>query len=249
MTSRAPRTLAVALAVALTLPLVACSDERNSTLRVLAAASLTDAFADLAARFELEHPAIDVELSFASSTSLAEQAADGAPGDVLATADPTAMDVAVTGGVVTDPARFATNRMVLVTPPDNPAGVASPADLAGTAWVRCADAVPCGRAALALLARLGVADDPVSLEEDVRSALEKVTAGEADAALVYATDAVAAGDDVASIPVADAGAAATTYLIAQLTQARSPEAATDFVDLVTGPEGRRVLGGAGFGTP
>lgn len=241
--------LPLLLALVLALPLAGCGDDEGKTLRVLAAASLTDVFTGLATQFEEEHPGVEVALSFGSSTSLAEQAADGAPGDVLATADPTAMEVAVNGGVVDDPTRFATNRLVIVTPTDNPADVTSLATLAGSTWVRCADAVPCGRAARTVLDRAGVDAEPVSLEEDVRSALEKVTAGEAEAALVYATDATAAGDDVARFPVAGADAAANSYLIAPLDQARAPEAAAQFLDLVTGPQGRLALADAGFTAP
>ena len=126
----------------------AAARARRGELTVLAAASLTDVYEDLAEGFEAEHD-VDVTFSFGSSTDLAEQAADGAPGDVLATADETSMQVAEDAGVTGDVSPFATNVLVIVTPPDNPAGIESLDDLEGATWVRCADEVPCGRVARA----------------------------------------------------------------------------------------------------
>jgi molybdate transport system substrate-binding protein len=248
MTGRARRVTSAALVGAL-LPLAGCSDDEHTTLDVLAAASLSDVFTDLGKQFETDHHDVDVDFSFGSSTDLAEQAADGAPGDVLATADATAMSVAEDAGVVTDPATFATNVLVIVTPPDNPAGITSLEDLDGATWVRCADDVPCGRIAIAVLDDAGVDAQPASLEEDVRATLDKVVSGEADAGLVYASDAVAAGDEVTAIPIAGAEAELTSYLIGALDQSEDPDLAQEWVDLVTGPEGQAALTDAGFGSP
>ncbi|GAA1868229.1 molybdate ABC transporter substrate-binding protein [Myceligenerans crystallogenes] len=225
----------------------ASGDERS--LQVLAAASLTEVFTDLGEEFEAAHDGVDVEFSFGSSTDLAEQAADGAPGDVLATADEAAMTVAADAGAAVGPAIFATNTLVIATAPGNPAGIESLADLAGTTWVRCADEVPCGRAAVALLEDAGVPAEPASLEEDVRATLDKVTSGEADAALVYATDAVSAGGSVDAIEIEGADAARNAYAVAPLAQAADADLARAWIDLVTGPEGRAALAGAGFGQP
>ena len=93
--------------------------------------------------------------------------------------------------------------LTIVTPADNPAGIESLDDLEGATWVRCADEAPCGKVAAAVLADNGITAEPASLEEDVRATLDKVVSGEADAGLVYATDAVAAGDDV--VAIADPG--------------------------------------------
>lgn len=224
------------------------SGDDGGTLTVLAAASLTDVFAELAEKFEADHQGVDVEFSFGSSTDLAEQAADGAPGDVLATADATAMAVAEEAGAVADPATFATNVLVVVTPPDNPADITSLADLDGATWVRCADDVPCGRVALAVLEDAGIDAEPASLEEDVRATLDKVISGEADAGLVYASDAVAADDDVTTVPIDGAEAQLTSYLVGALEQAEDGDLAQDWVDLVTGPDGQAALAQAGFGT-
>ena len=229
--------------------LTGCSDDGTATLRVLAAASLTDVFTELAEQFEADHEGVDVELSFGSSTDLAEQAADGAPGDVLATADATAMAIAEDAGVVAVPETFATNGLVIVTPPDNPAGIATLDDLAGATWVRCADEAPCGRIALAVLGSLGIDTEPDSLEEDVRATLDKVISGEADAGLVYASDAAGAGDDVTTIPVEGAEEHLASYHVGAQDQADDAGRAQEWVDLVTGADGRSALTDAGFGPP
>lgn len=238
------------LCVALLVPLAGCGEEER-TLRVLAASSLTDAFTDFAATFEADHPGVDVQLSFGSSTDLAEQAADGAPGDVLATADQESMAVAEDAGVARDSVRFATNHLVIVTPPGNPERIESLSDLAGLTWVRCADEVPCGRAATRLFEAAGIHDppEPASLEEDARSTLDKVLAGEADAAIVYASDSAAAGDGVTTVEVPAADRAASSYFIAVLSQADEPELAEEFWDDVQLDHGRAALAEAGFGLP
>ncbi len=250
--TRARRTLALLVLAA---PLAACagsngpgSAPEERTLTLLAAASLTEVYSTLGGTFE-EQPGVEVDASFGSSTDLAESAADGAPGDVLSTADETSMAIAEDVGAVGASEVFATNTVVVAVPADNPAGITSLDDLTGTTWVRCADEVPCGRAALALLGPAGVADDPVSLEEDVRSALEKVTSGEADAALVYASDAVAAGDTVETVEVPGADDQPTSYYLGVTEQAADPELAQAWVDLVLSDEGRAALEDAGFGTP
>ncbi|GAB4083555.1 molybdate ABC transporter substrate-binding protein [Myceligenerans cantabricum] len=221
----------------------------DDTVQVLAAASLTDVFTELGARFEAEHDGVDVELSFGSSTDLAEQAADGAPGDVLATADEDSLRIATDAGAAVDPTVFATNVLVIATPPDNPAGIGSLGDLVGTTWVRCADQAPCGKVARAVLDGHGITAEPASLEEDVRATLDKVVAGEADAALVYATDAVAAGDAVTAVPVPGAERDKNSYLIAALDQPGDAGLAAEWIDFVTGPEGQEVLTEAGFSGP
>ncbi len=248
------RAAASASVLLLVLPLAACGggdesgDDGGGELTVLAAASLTDVYEDLAEGFESEHD-VDVTFSFGSSTDLAAQAADGAPGDVLATADETSMQVAEDAGVTGEVTTFATNVMVIVTPPDNPAGIESLDDLEGTTWVRCADEVPCGRVARAVLEDNGVTAEPASLEDDVRATLDKVISGEADAGLVYASDAVAAGDDVATVEIPGAEEQLTSYFVATLEQSEDADLAREWVDLVTSEEGRQALTDAGFTLP
>ena len=252
------KSLATVLALGLLVPLAGCGDDDDgnggdggggsSELTVLGAASLTDVFEALGATFEADNDA-EVTFSFGSSTDLAEQVADGAPGDVLATADETSMTVAEDAGVTGDVETFATNVLVIVTPPDNPAGIESLDDLADATWVRCADEVPCGRVALGVLEDNGVTAEPASLEEDVRATLDKVVSGEADAGLVYATDAVAAGDGVNTIEIPGAESQLTSYFMTTLEQSEDSDLAQEWVDLVLSDEGRQALEEAGFGSP
>ncbi len=248
---------ALSLALILPLSLTGCggsddtdagADADGGKLTVLAAASLTDVFEELATGFEAEHD-VDVTFSFGSSTDLAEQVADGAPGDVLATADEASMTLAEEAGVTGDVETFATNVLTIVTPTDNPADIESLADLEGATWVRCADEVPCGKVALAVLADNKITAEPVSLEEDVRATLDKVTSGEAEAGLVYATDAVAAGDTVQTVEIPDADTEATSYFTTTLEQSENTALAADWVAWVTSDEGQAILEQAGFGRP
>ncbi len=221
----------------------------SSELTVLAAASLTDVFEDLATEFESAHDGTTVTFSFGSSTDLAEQVADGAPGDVLATADETSMQLAEDAGVTGDVSTFATNVLTIVTPADNPAGIESLDDLEGTTWVRCTDEAPCGKVAAAVLADNDITAEPASLEEDVRATLDKVASGEADAGLVYATDAVAAGDDVVAVPIPGAESQLTSYFTTVLEQSVDADLAQQWVDFVASDEGLAILDRAGFGAP
>ena len=242
--------LPLCAAVLALLPLAACSDEEDTTLTVLAAASLTETFEELATRFEADHPGVEVELAFDSSATLAQQALEGAPADVLATADTATMDGAA-DALATEPRVFAGNTMVLVTPRANPAGITGFRDLADgdVTWVACVETAPCGQVARALLDANGVTTEPASLEVDVKAVLARVRADEADAGLVYATDARAAADEVESFTVPQAAEHVTRYPIATLDQSDSPDLGRDFVDLVLSDEGRQVLADAGFDRP
>ncbi len=215
-------------------------------LEVLAAASLAEAFQPMETDFEEEHPDVDVQVVTGSSTDLAEQAADGAPGGVLATADEASMAIAADAGVVDgDPTTFATNRLVLVTRPGNPKGIRRLADLGKGTWVRCADEVPCGRLAVEALEEAGARSEPASLETDVKATLDRVLTGEADAALVYATDARSAGGAVETVALESD--LVTSYPIAALEA--GGEAASEWVDFVVSDDGRRILRDHGFATP
>lgn len=221
-------------------------------LTVLAAASLTETFTGLGKELERRHPGTAPRFSFGASSTLAAQAAQGAPADVLATADLRTMQVAVNAGVVMgEPVVFASNRLVIAVPPGNPATVRSLADLArpGVKVAVCAERVPCGAATERALAQAGVRLAPVTLERDVRAVLTKVLLDEVDAGLVYATDVRAAGDRVRAIPLPEAAGAVNEYAVAVLRQAPNPFAARAFVDLVQSDAGRSALTRAGFVVP
>ena len=248
------RTTALVMALVATLPLSACGEDADGSdgvrLTVLAAASLTEPFTTIAEAFEAGHDGVTVELAFDSSATLAQQVVDGAPGDVLATADAATMRTAVDAGAVADgPEVFATNVAVLVTPAANPAGITSIADLDDSAvtYVACVDSAPCGTVAAALLEAAEVSHPPASLEVDVKAVLARVTSDEADAGIVYATDAVTAGDAVTAFEIDGADAHRNAYPIATLEQSAHSDLAGEFLDYVRSADGRRALSEAGFG--
>jgi molybdate transport system substrate-binding protein len=226
--------------------------DSERTLTVLAAASLTESFTALGDRFEQRHPAVRVRFSFDSSATLAEQAVQGAPADVLATADRRTMQRAVTGGAVAgDPVVFASNTPVVVVPADNPAAITSLDDLDAEAvsYVVCVATAPCGAIADRVLADHGIDTPPRSREVDGKAVLTKVRLGEADAGLVYATDAHAAGNRVTTVPVPHADRYRTSYPAAGLAASGHPALAHQWLDLLASPAGRGVLTDAGFSTP
>jgi molybdate transport system substrate-binding protein len=249
-----PKLLAVA--AALPLAMASCSSDNSgsdqSTLTVLAASSLTEAFTTLEAQYESDHPAVDVVFSFDSSATLAQQVTQGAPADVIATADEDTMETVTDSGDAADtPKIFATNTMVIVAPPDNPAGVQDVSDLAdpGVKVSLCDETAPCGNTAKEVLALDHVAVTPVSFEPDVKSVLTKVTLGEVDAGIVYASDAKTAGQDVSTVPLKNADQVINNYPIVVIKDAPQPSAAQDWIDLVRSSAGQKVLAADGFGPP
>ena len=246
------RRLAPVLALLL-VPVAGCGQEDgDTTLTVYAAASLTAAFEQVAEDFEAEHDGVDVELSFGGSSDLVTQIQEGAPADVFASADTTTMDALVDADLVgAGPQVFATNTLEIAVPPGNPAGVATVQDLAepGLQLVVCAPEVPCGAAAQRVAEAAGVTLAPVSEEQSVTDVLGKVTSGEAEAGLVYATDVRAAGDDVEGIEFPESGDVVNTYPIAPVDGSDETDLADEFVAFVLGGTGQRVLADAGFGSP
>lgn len=245
--------VAMAGALALLVSATACgSDDTSSSddkLVVLAASSLTEAFGDLEKTYESEHEGIDVQISYDSSSVLASQVMEGAPADVLATADEETMQSVVDEDLVDgDPHEFAQNTLTIVTPPDNPAGIKGVEDLADpdVKLAVCVPDAPCGDAANRLLKLDKVDATPATEEENVKAVLTKVTLGEVDAGLVYVSDAQAAGDDVAMIATTNASEVVNSDPIAVLTVASDSEAAQDWVDLVLSDQGQRVLKSYGF---
>ncbi|MFF5257696.1 molybdate ABC transporter substrate-binding protein [Actinomadura viridis] len=252
---------AMAAAVALAAPILAgCGDagkapsgEGARTLSVFAAASLTEPFTALAGTFESAHPGVKVRFNFAGSSTLARQITQGAPADVFAAASPATMKPVVDAGRVPGgrTAVFARNRLVIAVPKDDPARVRSLGDLArpGLKVVLCARQVPCGDAAVKSLDAAGVRVRPVSQEQDVKAVLTKVRMGEADAGLVYRSDARTAAGQVRGVEFPEAAKAINDYPIAALSEAPQPGLAADFVRLVQSGQGRAALTRAGFEAP
>ncbi|WP_022882508.1 molybdate ABC transporter substrate-binding protein [Gryllotalpicola ginsengisoli] len=222
------------------------------TLTVFAAASLTATFDRLGARFEKAHPGVTVDFDYDGSSTLVQQLAQGAPADVFASADEKNMQAAVAQKSISGtPVDFATNILEIATPPGNPAGIRSFADLAkpGVKVVVCADGVPCGNATEQVEKNTGVTLSPVSEEQSVTAVLAKVESGDADAGLVYVTDVTAAGSKVDGVRFPEASDVVNTYPIAVTEGTKQEALAKQFVDFVTSAAGQKVLRAAGFGAP
>jgi molybdate transport system substrate-binding protein len=221
-------------------------------ITVFAAASLTEAFTELGERFEADHPGTRVDFNFGASSALVQQLIQGAPADVFASADQATMDQLVAADLAAStPVTFARNALTILVEDGNPEGIEGLADLAAPdlAVVLCAPQVPCGKYAAQVLAAAGISVTPRSLEENVKGVVTKVTIGEADAGIVYVTDAIAAGDETDRVDVPADQNAVATYPISSLAAAPNAEVADAFVDLVTGTEGRSALEDFGFTTP
>ncbi|MDM4718944.1 molybdate ABC transporter substrate-binding protein [Micromonospora sp. WMMA1363] len=224
----------------------------DGTVTVFAAASLTESFTRIGRDFEAANPGVTVVFNFAGSSALATQVTVGAPADVFAAAAPQNMaTVAEAGALDGEPAVFARNQLVIAVASGNPQGVRGPAHLArrNLKVALCAQQVPCGAAARTALDAAGITLTPVTLEQNVKGALSKLTLGEVDAALVYRTDVHAAGADVTAVEFPDSAAAVNAYPIAVLADAPNPEGARAFVAYVRSAPARAVLIEAGFQGP
>ncbi len=220
----------------------------SATITVMAAASLTEPFTELAATFEDEHPGVTVDLVFDGSSTLATQLVEGAPADVFASASKATMTEVADAGLTTDPAPFTGNQLTIAVPADNPAGITSLQDLArpGVAVVVCAPEVPCGALARAVLDAASLDITPVSEEQNVKGVVTKLTTGAADAGLVYVSDVKAEGDALTAVALPDAGVATTNYYIGVLDGSKHRALADEFLALVYTAQAREVLQAAGF---
>jgi molybdate transport system substrate-binding protein len=259
-----PRRLAIALS--LVAGATACANATGSganttTLTVLAAASLNSVFPKIAAEFSKAHRDVSIRFSFAGTDALVVQIEQGSPGDVFAGASAEYGDKLAKESLVETPRALATNRLVLVVPPSNPAGIGSPKDLARpeTKLVVGAETVPIGTYTRKVLANLGhlygvsyspaVLANIVSNEDNVEGVLTKVRLGEADAGLVYVTDARAAGDAVRALQLPAQAQAIAVYPIAVVRASPHRELGRQFVRFVLESVGQRLLAEAGFGPP
>ena len=221
----------------------------SGSINVDAASSLTEAFDALKQKFEAEHGATTINITYGASSDLATQIDQGAQVDVFAAASTSAMDGL--GDQAVDPTNFVTNILEIAVPPGNPAAVESVADLArsGVKVALCDPAVPCGAVAQEVFGNAGITVHPAANLADVKSVLAAVESGEVDAGLVYVTDVRAAGDEVEGVPIPADVNASTTYPIAVLKDAGNPDLAQAWVDFVLSPAGTGVLTDAGFGRP
>lgn len=230
--------------------------EEPGEVTVFAAASLREAFEDLAKTFESRSPGVKVRVNLAGSQELRTQIENGARADVFAAADQKHMAALVKAGLVTPPRVFARNTPVVIVPGDNPAGVGSFEELPrASKLVIGVPEVPIGAYALAILDRTDadfrkkVLANVASRELNVRQVLAKVSLGEADAGIVYRTDALAGKGKVAIIEIPAKVNVIAEYPIAVLSRATRPAAARAFVDLLLSAEGQKRLTAAGFVAP
>lgn len=246
--------LAVAILAVAALAVVGCTAPGGAerTLTVFAAASLEEPLQQIADRLEQQQPGLDIALSVDGSASLVAQVGEGAPADILATANQETMDRAVHEGLTDgEPQVIATNRLALAVPRGNPADVRGIEDLQrpGLRVVLCAPGVPCGDAAATLADRAGITLTPVSEESSVSGVLTTITTGEADAGIVYTTDIARSDGKAQQVPIPEELAVRTTIPIAQVRGARNPDAARAFLDAATSEDGQSILAAHGFGPP
>lgn len=223
----------------------------GTTLTVFAAASLTESFDELEATFESQHEGVDVLLEYGGSSTLGEQIVQGAPADVFASASTKTMDIVTAAGKgAGDPVVFASNLLTIVTPPGNTSvtGIESLAD-ADLTVVLCDSAVPCGATADAMFEGASIAPSVDSREPDVKSVLAKVESDDADAGVVYATDAQASGEKVREVTIPAQQNKSTTYPIVAIAGTSRSALAADWIALVTGVDGQAVLKEHGFSSP
>jgi molybdate transport system substrate-binding protein len=276
---RVPRLLLVALVAVAVIAAAGCGDDDGSSaltaspattvagstgaptaaatavegdITVFAAASLSAAFTEIGTAFAEMHPDAKATFSFDASSALVQQITRGAPADVFASADTATMDRLTAAGLNgSDPVVFATNSLEIIVGPGNPKGIDGLADLAEPELkvVLCAPEVPCGRYAALSLQRAGVSVTPASLEQNVRGVVTKVTAGEADAGIVYATDVKAAGGKAAGVEIpADVNVVAE-YPVASVKTSDEADIDQAYIAFLTGSEGQAILAKYGFGAP
>jgi molybdate transport system substrate-binding protein len=222
----------------------------SGSITVSAAASLTDVFTRMGADFQNANRRTTVTFNFAASSTLASQIQGGAPADVFASADGANMQKVVTTGQVTsDPVDFTANRLTIVVKKGNPKGVKALGDLPKLGVVSlCAAAVPCGKYATQMLNQDGVTipSDKITLGQDVKATLAVVQNGDADAALVYVTDAKAAGNTLTEVPIAASLNVLAIYPIAPIASSRNAKLAKAWIEYVLSPVGQRTLARYGF---
>jgi molybdate transport system substrate-binding protein len=255
----------VLLLIALVTALAACGkddDAHTGDVTVFAAASLADAFMEMGDAFEAANPDASARFNFAGSSALAAQIIEGAPAGVFVSANAAQIDKVAAEGLAGEVIELLENELVIVVPAGSDM-VTGMAGLAadGLLLVLAAPDVPAGQYARESIALAGataeygvgfadaVLANVVSEEPDVRATLARLQLGEADAAIVYRTDALAAGDEVRIVEIPPAYTVRAEYFITVLADASNPEAAAAFVAFATGPEGAAVLERYGFLPP
>jgi len=219
---------------------------------VFAASSLTESFTEIANAFKVENLDANVVLTFAGSGDLVTQIGEGAPADVFASADDANMTKLTDAGEAAgEPVSIATNTMEIIVEKGNPKGITGVADLAepDLLVVLCADTVPCGKSAAKVLEDAAVTVTPVSLEDKVKGVVTKVTAGEADAGIVYVSDVNAAGDTASGVEIPADINVINNYPVVVTKEAANPFGAQTFIDFVGSDAGQAIMAKYGFLAP
>jgi molybdate transport system substrate-binding protein len=230
------------------------SPKLSGSITVSAAASLTEAFTKMGADFQKLNKGTTVTFNFAASSTLAQQIQGGAPADVFASADGANMQKLVTGGqVTTDPIDFASNLLTIVVKPGNPKNVKGLADVPNVGVVSmCASTVPCGKYAAQMFSQDGItppAADKTTLGQDVKATLAAVTTGDADAGIVYVSDAKSAGKTVQQVKIPGSLNVVAIYPIAPIASSQNSALANAWVKYVTSLAGQKTLKSFGFLPP
>jgi molybdate transport system substrate-binding protein len=221
-------------------------------ITVFAAASLTDSFNEIGSAFTKANPQAHVKFSYDASSALVQQINQGAPADVFASADQANMSkLTKAGNNGSAPVVFATNLLGIIVAPNNPKGIKGVEDLGNPALkvVLCADGVPCGTYAKQILDAAHVTVKPVSYEQNVKGVVTKVTAGEADAGIVYVTDVAAAGSKASGVDIPKDINVIAQYPIASTKTSKNTAVDQAFINFVLGSDGQAILAKYGFLPP
>ena len=231
---------------------VGAAPKPSGEITVFAASSLTESFDAIAKQFEKKYPGVTVKFNYDASSNLATQINQGAPADVLASADQDNLKKTIDAGTVTPPpVVFAKNRLEIAVEKGNPKKIKSLADLqkSGLVVVLCADQVPCGKYAAQSLAMAGVSISPASKEENAKATLSKVSIGEADASIVYVTDVKASKGTASGVKIADKQNVIATYPMGVAKESQNATAAKAWVQFVESKDGQKTLRKFGFLPP
>lgn len=227
------------------------ADPLNGSIAVFAASSLTTTFNGAEAALESHHPGFKADYSYAGSQTLVTQILDGAPADVIVTANTSTMAQLTAKGLVETPQAFCENKLEIITAPGNPKNITSLADLAkpGISVVLADPSVPVGDYSARALSIAGVKVTPKSLQLDDAEVVEQIESGNADAALVFVTDIVSAGSKVTGVPIPDAQNVIGTYEIAAVKTSSNLTAARAYIGEVMSGTIHAALLSAGFLAP
>ena len=252
MVSRIERAAAAATVGSLLVAGCASSPEPTTVITVYATSSMIRSLTDIGKKFEHSNPGATVEFIFAPSPDLAGELSAGAGADVFVSGDPEQMDqVAGAGLIAESPISFASNRLVMVTAPGNPAHVVSFADLMrpGIRLAECAGTMTCAITTRQVEHKTGITPIPVAQEVTPTDVIRDVIHGKADVGLVFVSEAVAAGPQITAVDFPEAADAEAICSVAMLKKTEQADLSTKFIRELTGPDSRPVLAAAGFSLP